>query len=285
MFLPRQPAGRLLMVMVLLLLVSACGVKFVYNKLDWLIPWYIDDYVSLNAQQEMLLDQRLVAYLARHRREQLPVYADFFEQVASAAEDGLDSAELDQLIARTETFGNELFASIASSFYEIFSQLSDDQIQEIRRNLQDKNLELEERYVEREARYQRQTRAEDMQKFLQRWLGDLRDEQVVMIEDWAQRYRLMGAEFMQSRLGWQQRFFEVLELRDDPQAFKPALIELFSTRYLQRSPAHQAKFEFNEALLKDLYQRLDGTLSSYQRYNLQAELRDYAGDFRELSSE
>jgi hypothetical protein len=280
---PGKPFTHVVLFALVFPLLTACGVKFIYNKLDWLIPWYIDDYVSLNAQQELLLDERLGPYLARHRREQLPLYADFFDSVAVASEDGLDDDELKHLITRTEQMGNELFASIAPSFHEVFRQLSDAQIGEIRDNLRQKNQELEERYVEREAVHQRRARSEDMQKFLQRWLGELRDDQISMIEDWSARYKLMGPEFMQSRRSWQTRFYEVLELRADARAFEPALTELFSNRYLTRSPEHQNKFAFNENLLRELYRQLDASLDSYQRHKLVRELRDYAEDFRELS--
>jgi hypothetical protein len=274
---------RLVLFVLLAPLLGACGVKFLYNKLDWLVPWYIDDYVSLNSRQELLLDERLGPYLQRHRRQQLPVYADFFDGIADAAQDGLDDDELRRLFKRTEQLGNELFASIGPSFHEIFSELDDAQIAEIRRNLEDKNSELEDEYVHREERYQRRARAEDMQKFLQRWLGELREDQIAMIEHWSGRYRLMGPGFLYSRRVWQARLFEVLQKRRDDPGFESALTELFANRYLGRTAQHQQDFEFNEGLLRDLYRRLSESMDSYQRAKLVREMRDYANDFRELS--
>jgi len=41
------------------LLLAGCGVRFFYTQLDWLIPWHLRDYVSLDAGQRSALDRRL----------------------------------------------------------------------------------------------------------------------------------------------------------------------------------------------------------------------------------
>ncbi|MGD8270147.1 MAG: hypothetical protein PVH69_08235, partial [Desulfobacterales bacterium] len=36
---------------ILLVLLSACGPRLYYPSLDWLIPWYVNDYISLGPGQ------------------------------------------------------------------------------------------------------------------------------------------------------------------------------------------------------------------------------------------
>ena len=66
--------ARLLILLCSALLLGGCGVRFAYSQLDWLVPWYLRDYVSFDAGQRSLLDQRLAARLDWHCRAHLPDY-------------------------------------------------------------------------------------------------------------------------------------------------------------------------------------------------------------------
>jgi hypothetical protein len=60
-----------------LILLSACGPRLYYPSLDWLIPWYVDDYISLEPDQSSRLRTQLARQLEWHCRTQLPEYAEF----------------------------------------------------------------------------------------------------------------------------------------------------------------------------------------------------------------
>ncbi|MCP3673424.1 MAG: hypothetical protein GY829_02975, partial [Gammaproteobacteria bacterium] len=58
---------KIIIIFILSIFITACmGVKFTYNNLDWVIPWYLDDYLSLNDQQEEVFDSQLEALLLWH---------------------------------------------------------------------------------------------------------------------------------------------------------------------------------------------------------------------------
>ena len=54
-----------------MLFLSACTSGFVYNRLDWLIPWYVDGYVDLTRAQRDVLRAQLEPRLAWDREEEL----------------------------------------------------------------------------------------------------------------------------------------------------------------------------------------------------------------------
>lgn len=54
---------RLALALVTILVLSGCGVRFFYSQLDWLVPWYLRDYVTLDDSQRALLDRRLTLRL------------------------------------------------------------------------------------------------------------------------------------------------------------------------------------------------------------------------------
>ena len=62
---------QFLLLLFCLFLGTACSNKFFYNQLDWLIPWYVDDYVDLTLVQKENLDKQVEMLLQWHRGEEL----------------------------------------------------------------------------------------------------------------------------------------------------------------------------------------------------------------------
>ncbi len=276
---------RLLLVTFLLFALSGCAVKFIYNQLDWLIPWYLDDYVTLDPLQELQFDAQLESYLNWHRRQQLPVYAEFLEWVADAAEDGLDLTEIEQIQLRTEGFTGQLFSRLGPSLATLFKTLTDEQIEEMYVNFARENDKYRKKYIEEKEIKQRYKRAKDVSKFIQRWTGPLEEAQQDKISQWSRQYKLMGEEFLQSRQNWQLRLKDVLQQRHDGDQFERLLNDLFANRGLGRSDQFKQKLDHNQQRLKQLYLDLDQSLSPDQRRHLINKLHAYAEDFRELSGQ
>ena len=51
-----QQWRRAVAILVLVGMTSGCAVKLVYNQLDWLIPWYLSDYLDMNGEQDDFFD-------------------------------------------------------------------------------------------------------------------------------------------------------------------------------------------------------------------------------------
>ena len=66
------------------LIFSACSLRLTYNYLDWIIPWYVDEYVSLTDDQENLFDRATVELLDWHRYAELPKYTEFIISIKDA---------------------------------------------------------------------------------------------------------------------------------------------------------------------------------------------------------
>ncbi len=282
---PQSKPLRLSLLVLLLFSLTGCAVKFVYNQLDWLIPWYLDDYVTLDPLQEVKFDAQLESYLRWHRTQQLPEYADFLQWVAEASEDGFDRNEVDQIQLRSQAFADILFRRLGPSMVELLQQLTDAQIEEMYVNFAAENDEFREKYIEQKVVKQRFKRGKDIRKFIERWTGQLDDEQQLLIREWSQNYQLMGAEFIQSRLDWQARLKAALQKRQNTVAFETAVLELFAQRRMGRSDEYWERFEFNQQLIKQLYLDIDKTLSPSQRQRSIAKLNAYAQDFRELAAQ
>ncbi|MFK8042540.1 DUF6279 family lipoprotein, partial [Congregibacter sp.] len=89
------PRWRWQLLGALLLLLTACsGTTFVYNRLDIILPWYLDRYVDLDRSQSQVFDAQLEGLLEWHRREELPRYVEFLNTIDEDLKADLTVAQL-----------------------------------------------------------------------------------------------------------------------------------------------------------------------------------------------
>ena len=72
----------------LALTLSGCSAtQFIYNRVDILVRWYLDDYVSLDREQQARFDDRFDLLIEWHRREELPVYGVLLDDALTILDD------------------------------------------------------------------------------------------------------------------------------------------------------------------------------------------------------
>lgn len=268
-----------------LLLLNGCAVRFVYNQLDWMVPWYLDDYIELEGPQKALFRERLDAYLSWHRRQQLPLYADFLEQVADRAERGLSPADIDFIQTRTEQLAQAMIDRLKPDMMALFALASDAQVKALFKKFAEDNREYRKENVDVSEKKQRRSRQKEVIRYAERWTGTLTSAQRQLIVDWSGQFELMDADIYETQLRWQDEFHRILLLRHDRAAYEAAFSRLLDTPAFGRSEQMQRKLDANQQLLIGLYLALEQSLSPDQRKHMVNKLRDYAQDFRELAQE
>lgn len=264
--------------------VSACAVRFVYNQLDWAIPWYLKDYMALNGDQKNRFQQRLDDYLYWHRVEQLPLYADFLRKVADEARDGLDRNEISVVQKQTEEFADVLVTRMIPQVVALFASASDKQLRQLFERFEADNERFRRDNIDISERAQRKQAVNDARDYVERWIGGLSDKQERILRHWGLTYQPMGNDLLEARLAWQQAFRDILALRRrQPQQYEEQLTALLKNRQFGRSAAFNRKIEHNGDALISLYQTLDESLSADQRQRLIKSLHGYAEDFTALA--
>lgn len=274
------------LVLVLIVSLAACSsIKTLYNQLDWLLPWYLDDYVSLNEQQEGVFEKQLASAIQWHRQHQLPQYADFLDTVAVFAKDGLDEKEIDIIYRDVRGFIDLLIEGLVLQFSDLIRHMDEQQLGELSSNLEQKNLQFSKKYIDTAETIQRDKRAEDKLQSIEFWTGSVTEQQKKIVERWSQSYLLMGEEYLESRLRWQQRLKQVLEQREAQVDVTAQLLNLVRQRRAMRSETFFDKKRVNDRVDKQLYLELDKSLYSQQRAFLLKKLTSTARDFRELAEQ
>jgi hypothetical protein len=269
-----------------LILLNACGPKLYYPNLDWLIPWYVDDYISLEPDQSSRLRTQLVRQLDWHCRTQLPEYAEFMRDLRREVDHSDRPVTVERLNAysmRLIRYWNVLIRQISPDIADIMSTATDEQIDELFANLEKKNHEIEKEFVEPPPQKIIQNRQKRMQKRLNYWLGGLTESQLKAVYSWNLHIEPIAADRVAYRRKIQAVGRHILENRTNPDELETALSGLLANAEEFRTENYQRKIDVNTQRTFELLAYLLETLTPNQRNHLSNRLESLAADLDQLS--
>jgi hypothetical protein len=277
---------KLTTIIIILVSLTACGPRFVYHHLDWLIPWYVSDYISLDSDQKNMLEKRVSMLLDWHCRTQLPAYALTLRalggDLANSA-DPVDSATLQAYNTRILALWQELLQQIGPDITALLATASDDQIRELFDNLAKQNQKFRKKYVDLPPGELTQNRQKRMIKRLKYWIADLKPEQRQAVADWSLELEPIAEPWVQNREAIQAEAHRLLNRRDDDPEFRSGMQGLIMHPENMRSSAYQRKIDINTGITLNLLVQLDQMLTEDQRSHLLGRFESLAADFDTLS--
>lgn len=197
--------------MLALLLIGACSsTTFLYNRLDFLIPWYLDDYVELDASQSETLDRLLAPVFEWHRREELPRYRDVLDDVISSLDEPATAAAVAGFAAETEAAWFRLEAEALECALNLGSDLTDAQIQEFLEGLEKDQIKYEKKYLKRDADNYRKDTYESLLDNAQDYLGRLNRAQRSLTAEAAAGMLRSDRVWLRERAIWIERLRQLL---------------------------------------------------------------------------
>lgn len=228
-----------------LLWLSACsGTTFIYNRLHFILPWYVDGYVDLERDQREELDQLLAPFLAWHRQQELPLYIELLDAIETSLDRPLTTAGVAAIYAGAESAWFRLEGEALNWLLELGSSLSDEQVEDFIEKLQESQLEYEDEYLTRSDQQFHEDVDDNLQDSLQDYLGRLSKPQRNRLREASDALQRSDRVWLQERAAW--------------------LVQL--ERMLQRQPGWQQE-------IRDAIARRDETVSRHYRdtyeHNLQ----------------
>ena len=268
---------------VIFLALSGCGVKTLYNSLDLLIPWYVDDLITLNDAQQAELEFRLAEIIRWHRTTQLAQYARFMRKTRAHISDGLSEQDLDEVFAELENNWRLLMGKIAPELVDILLTASDAQKQELFENIDKSNEEFKKDYLNLSEAQRRQDLIKAMQKNFRRWLGSLTDEQKRIIEHYTANFIPIHNDRWLFRLQWQNEFRKLLRQDAAKPEVRRNLEKLFMDMQDMYPQDYTYKRRVNTKLVKEMILKVNSTATPEQFQHLLRRIESYAETFDELS--
>ncbi len=276
---------KYLLPILLIFLFTGCTVRLIYNHLDWIIPWYLSDYIDLNNDQDNLLDKKLFAQLKWHRVTQLTSYSKFLRQLKSNLNNGLKYEDLDRCHNQMRKFWQDLITHASPDIAKILSTASDEQIEEFLENLKKRNEKYRERYIDLTEEKLRQKKVARINRFLDFCMGDVNKEQEKIVDQWSKKLKNISVVRFDFIKKSQKRLGKILESRKDEGAFTKDLREFLCFRRKSWPPDLRDIAAHNRDLTKRTFIEIVNHMSSDQREHLNEQIDDLAEVFDELAAE
>jgi len=276
---------KLATVFILSILLTACtGIKFTYNNISWFLPWYLDDYLVLNNEQEQEFDQHFNLIWQWHRKKELPQYSEFLHEIVN----DIDTQQLN--LERLHYYSEQAkiyYARIVQKTLEqgsgFIAGLNDQQITELLDSMADDDDDFKEYVADTDAEERIKERQKYVNKTFRKWLGKLSKKQKQRINQWSTEtettleHQLLYIE--QNRTA----FKSIITNRKNIPATKQQLIKLITQPELLRSKKHNEIRERNLKRFRQLIVDMFNSLSKKQTQRFRKKILGYAEDFAELS--
>ena len=267
-------------------LLSGCTSRLAYNNLDWLVYWYMDDYVELTDSQEVIFDKKLAKWIEWHRNEQLQLYSMQLKQLRQHVQNNTlnkqtIAQQLDQAQAHLITLRNKLAPELA----QLATQLSDDQviylfaaISKDNREKQDSLNEL--KALSAQARYDQIS--EDIEEEFEERLGSLTDTQQALIREYARHFTSTRENWLAYRVAMQNEARKLFSGRADNPAFSQQLTQLLQNPDDYRSPEYLQQRQHNRQAYLELASRVADTMTTQQKDHVEELLSELLEDIEAL---
>lgn len=268
------------------LLLSGCSTKFVYKNVDWLIYWYVDDFVELTSEQEDAVDVKLAQWLDWHKKNELPNYLAHLKELSNdIAQQQLSLARMDYHQEKVTDHWLRIRTHIIPDLVEMAPMLSDDQIASLFTEIEEKNKEDAEEREERTAMSPEKRKKEVVkrnQKNLKRWLGKLNTEQETLIENMYGEYHSNGELWSEYRQRYQGELRALFAAPDRGPDFKASLHKMLMYPHDYRSDLLNQRNDENGQKYKSFLLAIDALTTEKQREHLIDEIGDFVEDLNDL---
>lgn len=260
---------------VVFFLLVGCSNKFIYSNLDWVVVEYIDDYITLDDEQEAMLDERLQQLMRWHQEQELPLYAKQLALLENITADQVNAEFLIDQRAAIKQHTARLATQVAPDIYALTLSLSAKQEQELLDNLAKKYQELDKKYGGLSEQARRERYVERIEESLERWIGRLNREQKEIVTRWANALQITTPHWQEHRNKMLEEVRQLLSNKQDPHYLHDNLMRFLLQPESYYSPELAEKVNFNVDLANQYLPQISQTMSDKQWQHFRAEIRSW----------
>ncbi len=271
---------RVFLICLFMVTLAGCSsTTFLYNRLDFILPWLLGDYVRLDSAQKVYLKQQLDPFLDWHREEELPRYIDLIEQIERTLDDPVTVTQVEAIVAEFERAWARVERRGVGLLLDLGERLDDEQMAEFLDALFEKQQELQEKYLERSDEEYYKDAYDNFTDSAQDFLGRLSSEQKLAIEQGIAGLWRSDHAWISERAAWNERLSSILQREP---GWQDALWAALARREQDISPEYRETYLHNSAHLQGVLVNLLNSRTEAQDRRLRRELADYREDFARL---
>lgn len=272
--------GRLVVTCLVLAFLAGCSsTRFFYNRLDFLLPWYLGDYVELDRQQGRELRREVDAVLAWHRREELPRYLTLLDDFVARLDRELTADDLALVTVGVERALLRLQDRALESMLALGGELDDEQMAAFIANLWEQQSEYEEKYLERSDSEYRDEACERLIDNARTYIGRLQPGQKVALHQACDDLQRSDTLWLEARAGWLVYLEQVLQREP---GWQERLRRALAARDERMSEQYRAVYGHNFEVIQQAVITLLNSRSERQDAHLRRKLDKLRRDISAL---
>jgi hypothetical protein len=259
---------------------SGCGaMRIAYENADTFVRWRASSYVELQGEASDELDERIDAFHAWHRANELPQYVKFANEAAKRIEGGVSPQDIewgyDSFMARVR----ESLREAAERIAPMLDRLTPEQIKHIEERFSEDNRKFARENMRGSEQDRRKLRFRRTRERLEDWMGRLSEPQLERVRQYAHRAPLFDELRDRDRKRLQAEFLATVRAKEA----QKRLAEVALDYAKGRDPAYAAASDTFRKEYLAMLAELDKTLAPEQRARLAARFRGLAEDFSALA--
>ncbi|MFB2647634.1 DUF6279 family lipoprotein [Shewanella mangrovisoli] len=277
---------KAVLLVVLLFGLTACSTKFSYHFLDWAIGWELDDYVSLDKNQQKVVDGLIDKFVLWHQSEELGHYVAQLTEVEQQIQTNtLTPALWAEHVTLAKRHWFRLFEFALPEMLPIISSLTDEQVKQILVQSRKDEQELIKEFAGKTSEQLQQEADENLIEQFDDWLGSVTDEQKTLIHQYNQQRLSTLDMWLDYRHEWLRQFEVALGQRSDIPLLTERLTLLMTRPDELKSEKHRAILRQNTEAFGGLLLTINASLSAKQSKHFYKKLNKLIQDLRELNQE
>jgi hypothetical protein len=284
---PRPSRLMRLIVILIAAVLSLAGcsrVGIAYNTADFVVKGYAKDYLDLERIQLARWEPVLSAELARHREEELPLLAAYFDQVLKASRLGFDERNMSCLTKELQALYRRQAGSAVTLATPLLIELTPAQIQRLNQRFRDQAAEDLAELRGRSSAQEKTRRARRYVKSIEDWTGPLDVGQKAIVAEVTARMPETQSSLIEYRSRKRDQLIALLEAEAGEQAIKTFMIE-WIVDFRDLPPELERGGQELGERIGELFIRLGASLDERQRDRLDNRLRKLRDDLMKLQAE
>ncbi|NVJ65691.1 MAG: hypothetical protein HWE16_04325 [Gammaproteobacteria bacterium] len=272
---------RLLIIIICILFLQSCGLKFWYNRLDWVVSWKADDFVELTSEQEDKLEAAVRDKLAWHRSTQLPRYISLITELEADLGSDKIAQKYDYYQKSFMDFYQTVVKEVTPELLNLVADLDNKQTQELMKNLNDNANKRLQEFNKLSSEKRLKEVNESIIDGFEEWAGKLTKGQKTMIAQWVDEMLPTAELRFEYGNQWRVAMDYALANRANPEG--KATIEnlILNPRNLQNAEL-KSRIESNKNIEKQYILQLHANMTAKQKKRFLRKLESYREDFQDL---
>ncbi|MGI9896458.1 DUF6279 family lipoprotein [Vibrio natriegens] len=272
---------RYSLILISIFVLAGCTKKFFYNNLDWFVLEYLDDYVTLNQEQESLLEERLLFLAEWHKQEELPRYVDHLKEMETMTEEDITLNYLQKSRERFREHYNRIVSKVAPELFSLSLLLTPQQQREFLLNVQKDYKKRNAKYADKTEKEVRKIVFENTEEWVTEWIGELNDDQQRYLTQFSNQVILNSPLWRNYRASIYQELEYMFDNKSNSVIYQKVFMQLMFEPESFYSDQLTQNMDHNLALVDQLTLSLSKSMTEKQWNHFRGEVAQW----RELAQE